>query len=501
MTASQPDLSGYGGFEIAGMQLALPLAVLREVVPLNGLMPLPCPSPAVIGAINLRGLLLPVLDLRRVLGVPLTEAAFPIVIVMGLQGRLLGLLADGITGIFYSPASSVRRATVDDAVAGMLAGSVSRPDDGVLVSVLSPEAISALPHVPMMMEQPAVLADPATESAVQDAPVQAPADALLSMLLMRCGRTPLALDSAVVHTTLSNVDIEPSALRVGLCLGEIVHGEQRIPAVDLLTLCRLGARSETSRPHAVVLRLPAGLVALIIDEVIDVVRLAPGEVLPVPAFALSEPGLFAGVLPASALSADLVQRCPVGEGQFLVLDGPALVDWPVLRDLASVRNPEAPVAGLPLAAAQQITPTAARRALITFELHGETAVPIEQVAEILPFQPQTAHFMSQGALLGLMTSRGRSIPLLCLQRLTGAASATSPSPTSVLIVQSEGDWIGFAVPRLHSIEQASWEPERTLPGLSGSKLVQLGSGEDQRLVRLLDLAQLALSLRRQRLAA
>jgi purine-binding chemotaxis protein CheW len=57
-------------FEVAGRRFALPLADVREVVRAASPLPLPSSPPAVEGAVNLRGTVLPVVDLRRRFGLP-----------------------------------------------------------------------------------------------------------------------------------------------------------------------------------------------------------------------------------------------------------------------------------------------------------------------------------------------------------------------------------------------------------------------------------------------
>src|SRR4029453_9458434 len=47
---------------------AVPSSAVREVYPLKGLSPLPCTPPFVLGVINARGHILPVIDLTSLLG-------------------------------------------------------------------------------------------------------------------------------------------------------------------------------------------------------------------------------------------------------------------------------------------------------------------------------------------------------------------------------------------------------------------------------------------------
>ena len=93
----------FGVFSLATLQLALPLEALREVVPLSALSVLPCAASCVIGGIDLRGVLVPVVDLRVVIGLPATGRAPSSVVIMIFAGRLLGLLASGVVGVFECP--------------------------------------------------------------------------------------------------------------------------------------------------------------------------------------------------------------------------------------------------------------------------------------------------------------------------------------------------------------------------------------------------------------
>lgn len=58
----------YGSFVRGALQLALPMEALREVVPGAQWIALPSQAPGLVGGIDLRGVVVPVLDLQRLLG-------------------------------------------------------------------------------------------------------------------------------------------------------------------------------------------------------------------------------------------------------------------------------------------------------------------------------------------------------------------------------------------------------------------------------------------------
>lgn len=515
MSQTGPAATGYGGFSRGVMNLALPLVALREVVPCLQLLPLPCPAAAILGGIDLRGVVVPVLDLCRLLGQPQPPAAAsPVVIIMTHAGRLLGLLADGVRGIFQADAAGLARMHAADPVAAVLAGSIRRADGGGLVSVLCPEALCRLDNFPWVDDPQPAGTDPPDGPAGPDHPhgdadasadPAVAADASVTMLLARSGRALLAIDAMSVHATLSAPTLEPSVLARGHCVGVLEHAGARLPAVDLASFCGQPPLPPGAPRQAIVLHLDSGLVACLVGEVMDVVRTDRTDVIAVPSFALTRHQLYAGALPVERLSAELRSRLQLQVGQFLVLNGAALRADEDLIGLA----------GFSGARAVQADTTAGApgrgRAMITFALDGETATPIEQVTEILAFVPELMNPASDSPVLGLMINRGRSIPVACLSSLSGL-DRPAPSPTtSVLVVDTGGVLTGFAVPALKSIEPADWEPELPTHGggptdelgqsLAARTLALIGTGEGQRMLRVLDLQRVARALQTRPLAA
>jgi purine-binding chemotaxis protein CheW len=87
-------------FQLAAETYAVEIAFVREIVPLSALTAIPCTPAFVLGLINLRGELCPLIDLKRLLGVPqqgLTNATSAVV----LHDRAMefGIVADVIVGV------------------------------------------------------------------------------------------------------------------------------------------------------------------------------------------------------------------------------------------------------------------------------------------------------------------------------------------------------------------------------------------------------------------
>jgi purine-binding chemotaxis protein CheW len=96
-------------FRLAQERYAIDRAYVREVHPLRDLTPLPCTPPFVPGIINIRGQILPVLDIRKFFDLPdsgITDVH--VVIIVRGNDVEFGILADAITGVRSIPLHTIQ---------------------------------------------------------------------------------------------------------------------------------------------------------------------------------------------------------------------------------------------------------------------------------------------------------------------------------------------------------------------------------------------------------
>lgn len=104
---------------------AIESTYIGEVYPLKDLTPLPCTPPFVLGIINLRGRILPVLDIREFFDLP-KKGLSDLNKVIILQGSAMefGILADAISGTRTVPIAALQQSlpTLTDIRAEYLRG-------------------------------------------------------------------------------------------------------------------------------------------------------------------------------------------------------------------------------------------------------------------------------------------------------------------------------------------------------------------------------------------
>lgn len=495
---------GFGGFLLDDMELALPLTALREVQPCSQLCPLPCREAAVIGGLNLRGVVVPVLDLRVLLGKAAHPLQQPCVVIMVHDGHVLGLLSTGVSGVFEALSDHIKPMASLEGTAALCQGTVVRADSGASVGLISPKALFDTPGVPRTLDPEPERCDVIEhQSSIDDG-----AQGCLPVMLMRCGKVALSIDAMVVSATLLSPHVQESPLAMGHCRGVIEHAGMLLPALDFQALLGLGPGQPQDLNQAFVMNTPEGAVAFLISEVMDVVRCHESDFLAVPRFALPHPTLFCGTLPREALADEIVQRSRAAITQFLRVNGCVLQQHEEVRNLAStVHQPGSgqrlhPADVRSFVASTQVAHQG--RAVLTFMLGGETAAPLEQIQEILPYSRDISIFDTRGSLLGVLVNRGRSIPVMCLSGLVGLPAPEASPAVSVLVVDLDGTLIGFAVPMLKSIETTHWEPALTqesnltagslAAALRSKALVKVGDEQQSRMLPLIDLSSVARAL-------
>src|SRR5206468_11896814 len=114
--ASQSTVAEQGqylGFHVAGEEYAIGILRVREILEYDVVTKVPTTPPSIRGVINLRGSVVPVVDLAVKLGLPeiaVTKRTCIVVVEVNLSGErtVMGVLADSVSQVIDLPASEVQ---------------------------------------------------------------------------------------------------------------------------------------------------------------------------------------------------------------------------------------------------------------------------------------------------------------------------------------------------------------------------------------------------------
>lgn len=95
-------------FSLAGERYAVETSFVLEVVPLRDLTPVPCTPPVILGVVNHRGRILPVIDFRRLLDLTGQEVGGKRwVVVVEAEKMTFGIGAEAVMGTIQLQASDL----------------------------------------------------------------------------------------------------------------------------------------------------------------------------------------------------------------------------------------------------------------------------------------------------------------------------------------------------------------------------------------------------------
>jgi len=108
VTRSTDVLAQVVTFSLAGEEFGIPILEVREIIRMADITPVPKAPDFVEGVINLRGQIIPVVDLRKRFNIPCNEAdATTRIIVIEVNNSVLGLIVDGVDEVLRIPADTI----------------------------------------------------------------------------------------------------------------------------------------------------------------------------------------------------------------------------------------------------------------------------------------------------------------------------------------------------------------------------------------------------------
>lgn len=486
----------FGAFQLGSMGLALPMNVLREVVPLTHLRQLPTVVPWVLGGLDLRGVLVPVVDLSLLLGQTENPANRRCVVIVALNGRLAGVAATAVDCLFSASTHKLNLFHSIHPVGRVAKGCLKNPASGHLLSVLCAEALMTLPQLPAVTDP-----EPHRQShSMSEEQASAEEHHRVPLLLMRSEGLLFAVNPEEIETTMPRAPLQSKDVCNGHYKGNVVYRDREIPAILLTEYLNMGCENiksdipinDCAQP-AFVLRFGQGAMAVLIDEILDIVHVHPNHLIDLPHI----PALRTTVL-RQTIATQSIYPEQANDAHFYVIHAEGLMSDSRLKSLADLVHDAESMKGTSGELSVQrssLQRLEVDQRVIVFDMNGDHAIPIGEIAEVLPYRGVKEAFPRNNPFRGIMTHRNRAIPVVDLAQHLGLPRQHLNTSSNVLVVHLDKQPIGLAVGCLRSIEQANWSPEvpvlgasrNTRPGVNrhSRKLAEVLVGNERNLLEVI----------------
>lgn len=427
----------YGLLSIGGIEVALPLSTLREVVPCpTSFEPMPVKASGFLGAMELRGCIVPVLDIRSTIGAAENDSENQIIVVMTNGIHIMGLLADELRSVQHIAADQLMEIEARNGSL-IFEQSFLHPDSHNIVSVISLDAVLDMPDIPLVADVTA-----RTTQLIDSAQLLTGGPSN-KYTMVAVGAHTFAFNIDQVHTTIPDVSVNASILRSSLCRGVTSFAGKEVAVLDPLALFGLGTLPEDLVGPGMVLETKDGYVILALSALLELREVSDSAITALPPFAVQRPDMFLGM-------------SETDNGLCLFFDGEALMNDPEILSHSAVNT-------LTEGADEEVIDSTAAlnqalhgEAQLTFSIGFEAATPLGQIEEILPFPAVTTPTNSEPYVLGVMSHRDKVIPVLCLSTLLGREKISVTDQSCLLLVGEAENQVALAVDGLKAIDSLAW---------------------------------------------
>lgn len=447
-SAGSSGIELYGSFHLGQTELALPVAALQEVVNYPAAVtPVPLAPDHLLGLFNLRGTLIPIVDLRRLLHLPDDGVrATSKIAIVELGDMRVGLLFDTTGDILRVPAAQRIAFERADHAAPVICGALKLNDGERILQILSAAALLGLPDVPQLHHRAG-----AAERRARQAQRR-------QTVSFRVAGAHLALPMAAIQEIIRVPAMHPSPLADEICIGMLNLRGTTVPVLDFARFMGL-TRNDAATPtdpgtvaderRIVVFSQQDVHVGLLVDEVRSIVGYRDDELLAMPAYSRRHVALFAGCLGNE------------GRDSIILLNAEALCSHERIVTVAQGHR------DLYRDKAHSATATrqrggGPRETYVTFRLGHLLGVRIGQLREVIDYSNEVV--VSPGApdfVRGLLQLRREMVTVIDVRAMYGMTPYEDLAHAKILIVEHRGEKYGLmvdAVDNIVTIEAASRIP-------------------------------------------
>ena len=305
---SSNDECQFVTFHLGGEQLAFRVGETAEIIRVPPLVHMPLGPASVLGLMNLRGTVLPVVSLRRLLGFDGTASddATRIVVISGAAP--VGFAVDRIDGLATASVNAIERAergsgAIDSAVVeGVIKGSEgSQP-----IKLLAPQPL--LKRDFSHLAKPRALSAPISTSGELVPSADTTHSELLSFVTFDLDGQEYGLPLGAIQEIIPlPIHVSELARAETAVRGVVTLRERLLPIVSLRALLGMAEDARADGRKVVVLSVGEALVGVVADRTREIVRVEAAAVDPAPA-----------LLTRGAGEAEITSICRLDGGKRLV---------------------------------------------------------------------------------------------------------------------------------------------------------------------------------------
>ena len=473
-------------FTLDGVEFGLDIDRVQEITPRTDITPVPGAPSFVLGVINLRGTIIPVLDSRlRFHLEPAPPTAKTRIIIMNLAGQGTGLQVDAVSEVVRIEDLTIRE--TPPLVAGVrseyLAGMVTVGKR--LITLIDLDKILNSSE----FSQRELLLESNTTTPTFGAGAENLEEALaeeLPYVTFALGRESFGINLQQVEEIIEMPPVTKVPDAPNYVLGVICLRDQVLPLLDFIQLLRVKDTAD-ARPREMVILLNFGeaKLGIAVDEIQEIIRLREDEILPPPqTLSETETSKFEGVVVRPDRMVSLIK---------------------VLNIIRGDDQQKIAAMGTSLLAkkSEEVQAVSSDLPLVVFRLGAEAfGLRLHEVREIIMVGMITPVPRAPSFIDGVLNLRGEVMPVIDLRDRFGLERQAATNLSRIVITPIAGVFTGLvvdAVDEVKTVDQRKLDDPPRVTSAGANAYIQKVAKTDAGVIFILDLQHLLSGVESQQL--
>ena len=481
--------STYGSFYLGSAEFAITAKHIQEVVvPPEAYNEIPLAPPHLRGLFNLRGAIIPVIDLRVLLqlNAGVSDASDQRIVVVECGAATYGILVNRVSEILKKV--SYEAFEFNKREGGVqfeyVEGALKLDQGKRLVYCLDAVSLLKVPGLAQQLNDDSSRTKGTTKS-------RGPRRQCISF---EVGDTKCALGIETVQEIIKIEQVHSSVLAFGSCIGSVDLRGVTVPIVDFASLLKQresdrSASATTGDKRIFILKIDQDLFGLLVDRVDSIVSYYADEVASFAAVAEDERQVFSGTLARA------------GEREIALLDTTQILSD---NEIQEITRGHSALFNAHRKLANTKAEKGSRKTFITFKLRDYYAVSMDEVREIVDVPEQLLHPPGLAKhFQGVLNLRGTLVAIADGRTLYAMEDKPRTGNEKILVFEDGESKYGLTVDSIESIANMNDIEQVRLPAIlyknnlnpaseDVREAVEWESGEKKRVVLMvLDLGSLA----------
>lgn len=444
----------YTSFHIDKTEIAIPVKSVQEVVNFpDRIIPMPLAPSFLIGVFNLRGMIIPIINLKNLLKYP-EDVIDPSqkVAIVEIEGARVGLVFDSTSEILRVSNDDVSEfGYVSENSHKVISGAIKLNGGDRILQILDTSALITIENIPQIIDQQKIN-NVQTKNSRHDQRHKC-----ISFFVRNI---KMAFEISTIHEIVKVPEIKTSSIQNDIFLGIINLRGRTIPVVSFAKVLKMATDSrddlqQNSDQRIIILKIEKELIGLMVDSVDCINSYYDDDKMAVPLLSKDRIEMFQGCL-----------NIP-NEGEIFLLNHGYVLSGPEILEVTEGHSKIYQNAEL-----KNVLKKIDRESYISFRLDHLFGISIKDIKEIINYSDDILNAPGMPShVLGMLNLRSNLVTIIDTRNLYKmAATQEKTSDTKVLIFEKDGERFGLVVDALESILSIDQDKKFKVPTLVTQKI-------------------------------